>query len=415
MESKFFHSVRGFSTSKLAFVFLLMFAFLGVSPLSSDPTGMSSNIDGSFVRQLVLIFILFIAIAKCNYRNLASELGYFWPILLVLLVSGFSTMTSHDPSLSLKRWVIFLIVSFSLIALVVKEGSDSLLATFYGCLQFAVIVSVLLAIFLPSAVHTYNEFLDDELIGSWKGIFIHKNQAAPVAVIFIIMMASKGLWSKFDTLVFALAVIFVFFTNSKSSLFIGVICLFVLLIFKRNYTKTFADHFLSFVLALAILIGGFFLFCVFSDVQYDPAALTGRGTIWNGLSWVVQDNPVLGLGYGALWGGEDFVLSNYYPSEPKWLESLTHSHNGYYEVMASMGIVGYLFALVLFFIFPIVTLKRCVAVMDSGKIVFYTTFLIFFILHNIFETDLFNSTDPRWVMFLSIYIVLISDARKYLR
>ena len=89
------------------------------------------------------------------------------------------------------------------------------------------------------------------------------------------------------------------------------------------------------------------------NAEYDPAKWNGTNTrlaIWTCAYEIVKENPILGTGLGD----RTTVLMDKY-KEKHFLYAINtkkNTHNQYLDILISMGIIGLLLFLILYFIFP---------------------------------------------------------------
>ncbi len=163
----------------------------------------------------------------------------FYSGLFYLLVSWafFSLLWSDQPSLGFSRYIQLIIVTVSALAIVQSLGPERTLDILAKFLFFTIIVDWISVATVVQAVHLYDEN-DANLIGSWRGLHLHKNIAAPLMVIacllFLYRFANKQ--RLFDIMGFILAGGFLWGTNSRTSIgfFCVVFFVLILLYFKKN-------------------------------------------------------------------------------------------------------------------------------------------------------------------------------------
>ncbi len=76
----------------------------------------------------------------------------------------------------------------------------------------------------------------------------------------------------------------------------------------------------------------------------DPDEFTGRAEIWAAELRYIADHPLLGAGFGTFTdtGGQS-PLHNYVGAS--WVEAVSHGHNGYLQVLVTIGGVGFVLAM----------------------------------------------------------------------
>jgi O-antigen ligase len=135
------------------------------------------------------------------------------------------------------------------------------------------------------------------------------------------------------------------------------------------------------------------------DALGKSSDLTGRTEIWSGALSFVQVHPLLGYGYWGFWSGASPDSS---ALERVMGTSIMYSHNGYLEVLLTLGAVG--FVLVLAFL--ACGLKRaynCSRDNPFGVDLWPLAFLLFLILHNIGECTILVQ-DLEWSLCVATVI-----------
>ena len=176
-------------------------------------------------------------------------------------------------------------------------------------------------------------------------------------------------------LVFAtLAIVVLTTTFLKRLNFIQAFIFFVLLLFSLGTTSIF-------------IIANLDNFLLFFD---KDITLTGRIPLWTLLlQSKITERPWLGYGYNAFWqrwrGNESpaaGVVKTIIGDGRDWV---AHAHNGFFDIVLNIGMIGLLIFVILFFINIFQTIKL---IMSSGR---SESFLPLIILTFIFMTNLSNS------------------------
>lgn len=191
--------------------------------------------------------------------------------------------------------------------------------------------------------------------GEWRGITAHKNRLGQLAVFSAMLWAHASVsrqgrarrWALFWLL---LSVVNILGTTSSTSLLamlLGVTPIFVLC---RPGAQAVVRSPLPWLLGAAALVSVVYAILLvmgipsFEDLVAPVAnavgkdvTLTGRADIWVAMLPYIQDNWVLGFGYGNFW--EDGVgIRKYAGVTETWLPD--EAHNGYLDVLNEGGIVA---------------------------------------------------------------------------
>ncbi|MEE2024478.1 O-antigen ligase family protein [Alkalimonas mucilaginosa] len=394
---------------------LLAFSFTGLSPFSTSSgldIELSDTGGGSFARQIIFIFFFGGALAIFLKKQNVSELQKI-PLLLLFMGWCFlSIFWADHPAISVRRVALLLITVSTIFMLISCMTLDQTIICITRVLATLVIISLIAMPVLPGAVHTGAELFDTGLEGNWKGIFIHKNHAGPALMVAISLFLYQYYHKRsyvWLVLVF-LAFIFLVFTKSKTSIALLMPSLmFGYLLYKTLHLKSFSN--IVGIIYICILSLLFILrepiIDSFVSILDNPEAFTGRATIWDIILRAIQDHFWFGIGYGSVWSvGEDMLVAEYAFGWVDWVFTLTHAHNGYLEVLISLGIIGLTLCLATFVIMPFF---KAVSLSNSSvhpfMFLFFSSFL-FFTLHNMLETDFLNATDGRWFLILIFYFTL---------
>jgi O-antigen ligase len=114
------------------------------------------------------------------------------------------------------------------------------------------------------------------------------------------------------------------------------------------------------------------------------SSLTGRTEIWGLVISFIAQRPILGYGYSAFWLGaspESFVVNQVLRGP------VMYSHNGYLEMLLTLGAIGLLLTVVLIG----TGIKRAVCLSRQrqfGTELWPLAFLLYFIFHNLGEVTI---------------------------
>lgn len=393
------------------FLALVETSFKPFSMAAMDSYEASDLGGGDFFRQIAFSFSFIIMF--CVYYKLFPliRLKCFYLIILMIAYCALSSIWSDVTSISIKRTVLLFFSCFTVFFIVSILSYEEILDVISKTYAAFLIVSILGVLFIPGAVHTFSENFSEDLIGNWKGVFMHKNQAGVTMFFSIVLFVTQYVRTRnlIWILLSILAFIFLWFTKSKTSLYLLFPCLFLAYYFS---SMKVASKF-RFIFILMFMIFSIIPF-MFIDLMLekfeifisDPLALTGRAAIWQILYNGIQDNFWLGVGYGSVWFvGDDSILFNYSNIGVKWIETLNQGHNSYLDLLFSVGFLGF----ILFF-------KSCVFDPLYNVFVNFKSFnklfvfnfyaIIFFILaHGVTESNFLFADKGRWVVFL-IFISL---------
>lgn len=205
----------------------------------------------------------------------------------------------------------------------------------------------LVALLLPSI----GRHQGDPHAGTLRGLFVDKNTLGYVAML-VLLSALALAWDRraprrLQTwLVAGLAALTVVVSNSRTALVVAavgvVLLLGIFLLSQLRRPRTLALTIWGAAALGAGYIGQSYVDVVSESLGRD-ATLTGRTNIWTIVLQAVEQRPLLGYGWKALWIDGSPV------TEELWARNhgtaFYHAHNGYLDVAAQLGIVGLLLML----------------------------------------------------------------------
>src|ERR1700761_2207737 len=210
--------------AQLAFVALLLLVFVGLQPFSPPPGvasfgGAAQTAQGDSLRQ-VLYLSVFAVIVLCAIQRRGVGAISAVPVTLALLLAWCcaSSLWAAEPGVALRRAGLEVVIVLSALLSVETIGAER--AFFWWRVMLALILLVNFASipFIPAARHLAGE-VDAALVGNWRGLYGHKNVAGSVcAMTVILFLFTKTGWRNIVGIAIAIAaLVFLFFTHSKSS------------------------------------------------------------------------------------------------------------------------------------------------------------------------------------------------------
>jgi O-antigen ligase len=135
------------------------------------------------------------------------------------------------------------------------------------------------------------------------------------------------------------------------------------------------------------------------------ADLSGRVELWHWVVLMALERPMLGYGFSGFWKGaseKSALVENHIGWSP------VYAHNGYLEILLSLGIVG----LLLFVWFAGTGIRRAVFLAKTAESVqdlWPLAFLVYFLLHNLSECTILWQNSLEWS--LCVAVVAGADPR----
>ncbi|WP_236776572.1 Wzy-type polysaccharide biosynthesis protein UppW [Agrobacterium tumefaciens] len=395
---------RGYWRDALFYVTFLFFT-VGFSPyisLSSTYLGSAMAAGSSLLNQLTAIILFFSFLAFMAKERSFSIL--FMPRLLMAAIFGwfvFTSLVGEAPLFSLRRLVmcaIICVLAGGFLQLPRTERHfTSLLAV---CSLIILFLCYFGVAFLPSrSIHLASDALEPLLAGNWRGVFRHKNEAASVmSVLIIVAIYLYKRWSFFGGLVVLfLSLIFLVKSGGKTALGLMPIIVATGWFIVRWPRWRYAVVTLLLV-TFAIVIVGTTVDPVFSQMLtklgIDPS-FTGRTDIWTVAIDYIRQSPLVGYGYQAFWRSDALMSS--FTENNTWATTAPDSHNGYFDLLLAGGVPGLVLVLTWIYLLPLHYLgKMDDATRNSPLTRLYVGVWLYVLLYGFLETLFFLSTGFVW-------------------
>ena len=383
-------------------------------------TNIDQEVSGSnFVNQFILLFTICFSIILFFWsrENIIRLLKSIIPIIAVYLWFLATVFWSLQPAITVRRVAGEAIFLFFVICVVpvIKSPKNAV---------FPLILALLLVLFanIISIVMFPGESFDE--LGNFHGTFIQKNSASTAFFIIALLTFFYGLSrdKSYERILFSfisiISLIFLAISGSKTVIGFSLILssAFSLIYFLSRLERF---SFLLLVLAFLAIFGFSWMFIVFGDISQaeiyefftgDPT-LTRRTELWEYLVLMIEERPILGVGWGAIWNiGTDL---NPLPAPHNiWFmdaSDINTAHNTFIDVWAQGGAVGLI--IVVFFIFRTIWVYYTIITggnmnRSDATIVFGLLIMgVFIILNSFTETYLFQPSGGigRLFVYLAIF------------
>lgn len=238
--------------------------------------------------------------------------------------------------------------------------------------------------------------------GAWMGIYGHKNALGRNMVlgsIFFFSELFQNPKSKISWFGFASCTLLVLLSTSKTALLVFLIVAAYAFLYRRYRWK--GSWTLICISISTLILGCLSILLVNNWVSIlislgrDPT-LTGRTYIWSFLIEKLQDQLLLGYGYGAFWAEGSvhlkelaIFLNEYEPA---------HSHNGLLEIGIGTGLVGMSLFTMTYLIAYLKAAKDAYRMPECGS--WNLSFLTLFLLVNLTESTVFGGWTLYWIMYV---------------
>ena len=399
-------------------VLIVLLSWVGVEPfpdlasdtlLDADKAAGLLNMAAYLTLGAAAAFTLLVA-HKAVLRVLAAPVP--------LMVTGWllvATVTSQDPSLSARRLTLSLIVMVLAASILVLPRTLRQFAGLLAGLSLVVLIASFAGVWLAPqvSVHQISDAIEPKLHGDWRGIFAHKNVAAPMMVMFIFvgLLLARVVDRALGLALVVLAAIFLWGAAGKTSM--AILPLSLVLAWGFTNTRNLVLRGLIAAVPVIVLNLGtvgsitFPLVNQINEAILPDASFTGRTDIWQFALQKLQQRPLLGYGYQAFWqtSATRFAVSDAAEGGKTMLDESTssadHAHNAYLDVALTTGLPGLALTIAWINAFPVWALGRA---RDNGApealLLFFTRIWLFGINFACLESLYFNRTDPVWFMLL---------------
>ena len=285
--------------------------------------------SGDTARQACFIAI-FLAISTIGVRadGFRFLLRVPAPFILLLGWCWLSLFWAIAPSLAIRRLVfttlILLSIAYSVDRLSYRQVIDLLLNVF----AFVLIADWLAVAIFPLAVHQAGES-DPSLVGNWRGIHNHKNEAGAFCAMCLILFVHEAVRARswiIGGALSVLAAVFLYETRSKTSGGFAIVAFLIGQVSLTSYGNPSLRKVGSVIAVASVILGMGIISEPLSPLMKlldDPAALTGRVQIWPVLASYAADHP-FGAGYGSFWAIGDASPIFQYGSG--WVTTVDHAH-----------------------------------------------------------------------------------------
>jgi len=333
----------------------IAFLLVRVDLLFSDGS-MAQNADGSsFNQALSLGLALLLLVTTWRKGDVAASVSLSWPYLLMLGYCLISVVWSVAPDITLRRWGQTVISIWVIWRCSAELGYARTLWFFRATLAVLLVLNFLAVALLRHGVHDYYFGGDPGIVGAWRGLVNSKNAAGPICCMTIIlyMFDTRGVSKILHAGVIALAAIFLYFTQSKSSMLsLSFAIMAGLAITMFDYAgayKGLIRRAILLMLALPIVAAA-----LFDRIEpyIDREAFSGRMRIWSTMALFTRDHFWTGAGFGAFW--RSGKASPALTLGQGWVaESAPAGHNSYLDLLVTIGFPGMILAVGVLLLYPV--------------------------------------------------------------
>jgi O-antigen ligase len=330
-------------------------------------------------------------------------------LILILTLCCLSTLWSVAPDQTERRIIAISFTTLGGVVLGARYRWSEMAEVLATAFSILAVLSFLAGAFVPSIGRMSNLFP-----GAWRGLWEEKNALGGNMTIGFVVLASaamlqprrRRLWGAMAFVAFMLVLL----STSKTSLvslMLGLSAIVFVGLVRRGPIVGVISSFGAVVVVFTVLCFVFFAADVAFAFLGKDATLTGRTNIWQGVMYEIQQRPLLGYGYGAVWDDKSGWGPVYWITKIAGFRA-AHAHNSWLEQWLGLGILG-LTAWALYFgqtlIMAIVAVYR-----DKGAYL-ALPFILVYGLVSLTESIAVIYNDFRWVMFVAVSVKLAYSDR----
>jgi O-antigen ligase len=368
---------------------LSMFLLPGDNPADGNPV---------FKLILTLSYLAVTAVLLTNYRETLFALRRNWSLVALLVLTLLSCLWADSPSIVLQRSIAVLGTTLFGLALAVRLTLQDQLRLMSWVFRIIAVLSLVCVVLLPR--YGVSGVADQE--GAWRGVFVQKNGLGAAMALSLLVewhLPTDTFSSKvFNRLALLLGASLLYFSRSITP----AVALVASLLFIQVYK--FAVRRLRMRAPFAVALTALLLLtaCIATPLLDSEriagtlgrsSDLTGRTEIWRWVISYISERPILGYGYAGFWFG---ASPDSLAIDRAMGTRIMYSHNGYLEILLTLGGVGFVLALA----FLGIGMKRAFDYSERGQsgVHFWPLAILFFVmLHNFGEcTILFQ--DLEWAL-----------------
>ncbi len=371
---------------------LFFMMVIGTKPLQVRVASMASA-EGDPTRQILYMAALALLLLASDVHRRPQRLLVFpISIAVLLLWCALSVRWAIDPDISARRLILTVMIMWTIFRAVGELGYAKALATIRLMLAIALVLNFVAVLVSPAAIHQFGERVDPNLAGDWRGFLMHKNFAGALCALTVIFFMFDGRhfrgWSRFNRwLMVAGATFFLVMTTSQTSinmLIVAIAAAAVYGFYSPSYRVLLVPVATIAIAVIVWAVDAHFDQIVAPLSGSDPTVLTGRVVIWPVLLAFARDHLLLGAGFNSFWNiGPDGPVFRY---NDDWVTEQMSGHNGYLDLLVTIGLPGLALAVVALVLLP--TLRLLVSTRiprQTAKMLFAA--VIFCAGHNFTESS----------------------------
>jgi O-antigen ligase len=351
---------------------------------------------------LVLCYLSVIAIAVIHLRWTLTALRRNLAVVALIVLSFLSTLWAQSPDLVFRRAVAVAGTTLFAVVISIRLTSEEQLKLFRWATRIAAGLSICLLILAPHAAIASGA--DGDTV---RGIFNHKNHlGAAMALGFLMEWYCPETKRKAKLLRnVSLVAYLVLLVSSNSMTSVVALGATLLVTYCFNFLHVRCKLPVPLLFTLVLVFAGVAMGVQDYATQMlgRSSDLTGRTELWSFTLNMIAKRPFLGYGLSGFWmGASDETIA--IEKQLHWTP--IYAHNGYLEILVSLGLVG----LILFLVVFGTGIKRILSTTQLNSLSKGTwpiAFFTFFLVHNMGECTILLQNSLEWS--LCVATVISSD------
>jgi exopolysaccharide production protein ExoQ len=332
------------------------------------------------------------------YRETIFVLRRNWSLVALVLFALLSSLWAEMPDVVLRKSIGLFGATLLGIALAVRFSFQEQLRILSWLFRIIAVLSLACIVLLPS----YG--IKD---GEWRGIFEYKNAMGSMMGLSVLIewllrpdSRSSKILRRFALL---LSAILLLCSNSITPAVVLVVALLLIEIYRFAALRLRVPLYAICLATSLVVTAGVTLLIANSDSVTGAvgrsSTFTGRTEIWSFVVSFIAQRPIAGYGYSGFWLGasQESIEVN------RAMRGLVmYSHNGYLEMLLTLGGIGLLLTLA----FLGIGMKRALSFSEqrqAGTELWPLAFLLYFVLHNLGECSILTQ-DLEWAIGVSCVV-----------
>jgi exopolysaccharide production protein ExoQ len=343
-------------------------------------------------------------------KQLFKRMAEIWKnnvlLIIFLLFSAISLFWSVDKTGTLYHLSIMAFTTILAVFIGTTYTSSRWFSYVFWFCGIIVVSSFELLLVFPNAA-----IMAEPHLGSWRGIFWHKNFTGSLMamgnMIFLLYAVTSPQHQRgrivVSAILYILSLVYIVFSLSATGVAIGLFLnIAVILLIAWNKMRrilTPRHYFFIGIFVILILVIATLNVSILFKLLNRESNLTGRIPLWSYLiDSTVNQHPFIGRGFGATWGQESFRRQ--VTQSQGWSFQITNGHNGFIDIFLNIGGVGLLLVLTIFIIALYRTWKYFSA-SDNLESVFPFLIVLYVLLSNLSVSFLMEFESFHWLLLIT--------------